>query len=61
MSGSPVAALQTFTAFAAYYSCSSMWSATQAQHNKLLAEFTAHDHKDPQNLLLALEALDQVC
>ncbi|KAL3145529.1 hypothetical protein ABBQ32_003354 [Trebouxia sp. C0010 RCD-2024] len=31
----------------------------QAQHNKLLAEFTAQDRKDPQKLLAALEALDQ--
>lgn len=35
-------------------------SAIQAQHNKLLAEFTAQDRKDPQKLLAALEALDQV-
>ena len=41
--------------------CSSRWSSTQAKHNKLLAEFSAHDHKDPQKLLSALEALDQVC
>lgn len=33
----------------------------QAQHNKLLAEFSAQNYKDPQKLLVALEDLDQVC
>ena len=57
----PAAAPQFLVAFATYVACSSMCCAAQAQHNKLLADFSAQNQKDPQKLLLALEALDQVC
>lgn len=32
----------------------------QAQHNKLMAKFSAEEHQDPQGLLDALQALNQV-
>ncbi|DBA84865.1 TPA: hypothetical protein ACH3X1_005885 [Trebouxia sp. C0004] len=32
----------------------------QAQHNKLMVNFFAEDHQDPQGLLTALQALDKV-
>ncbi|DBB12251.1 TPA: hypothetical protein ACH3X3_006355 [Trebouxia sp. C0006] len=33
---------------------------SQAQHNKLMANFSAEDHQDPKGLLTALQALDKV-
>ena len=35
--------------------------ALQAKHNKLLAEFSTLEHRNPHELLAAMEALSQVC